>query len=388
MKTQEFLLFKTAFCIWISYFKEYGIPYKAACEKIDSILLDPDSEKDVEQLFAEANADQEYRKSLKWFMGNYKKDDSTIGKLSKLNDHYLSMMLIIGNELSLVQKHDGVKDILKTTADFFQWIQMQGLEDCMNIDNQITLDYFKNLHQSNSYMNKVIPNMRKVFRILADNGYSNVPDTLLGYKAAPRRNVILPAFTDEEIDRILAVPDRSTFNGFKDFSILVLISMTGLRPVDIRHLRLTNLDFRTETINIVQEKTNVPLKLPMDSILSKTLSIYVKEAHRLIHLNDNDFVFCSATDNRSIMSSRELYLMFQRCMDIAGIDSTTDNRKGLYTFRRTMGKWLLGSGAHPEMIASVLGHQNLNSFKHYVGLSSELLKCVALDFRWMKGGLT
>lgn len=385
MKTQEFLLFKTAFCIWISYFREYDISFNAAWDKVNSILQDSDPNKDVLQLFAESKTDMRYRNSLKWFIGNLDKDDSLIGKLSKLNDHYLSMMLIIGNELSLVQKHCGVKEILKTATDFFLWIQMQGLEDCMNIDNQITLDYFKSLNQSNSYMNTVIPNLRKVFRILADNGYSNVPDTLLGYKAAPRRNVILPAFTDEEIDRILDVPDRSTFNGFRDFSILVLISMTGLRPVDVRHLRLSNLDFRTETINMIQEKTNVPLTLPMHSTLSKILSLYVKEARRLIHPNDNGFVFPSATDNMSIMSSRELHLMFQRCMETAGIESNKENRKGLYTFRRTMGKWLLESGAHPEMIASVLGHQNLNSFKHYVGLSSELLKCVALDFRWIKG---
>ena len=101
-------------------------------------------------------------------------------------------------------------------------------------------------------------------------------------------------------------------------------------------------------------------------------------------INDNSFLFPSAIDGKSIMSSSELSKMFSNYMDKAGIERNKQDKKGLYTFRRTMGKWLLESGSYPEMIASIPGHQNLNSFKHYIKISPTVLKSVALDFRWIK----
>lgn len=382
MTLAQFLLSEKAFCIWLSYFNELGIPYGKASRRVRSACSRGKPEEDVLRVFANAKLGPSYLKALKAFVRRYDRESSPVRKLRSLNGHYQDQVANISSEVSATLMPTGVRSTAASAVSYFYWLQSHGVADCGGIDCRNTLRFLGDNAKSNSFMNTLIPRMRKVFKALRDMGYDNVPDTILGYKAAPRRNIILSAFSGDEIDRMLSANDCTTFKGLRDFTILTLISMTGFRPGDVRRLKLSNIDFKNRVIDITQSKTGALLRLPMDRILAGVLSIYVRKARRMTGLNDNRILFPSATDWRSMMSGPEMSRMFKGCMERAGIEGGGGSDKSLYTFRRTIGKWLLESGSRPETIASVLGHRSLGSFKHYVAISPSTLKKVALDFRW------
>jgi integrase len=61
----------------------------------------------------------------------------------------------------------------------------------------------------------------------------------------------------------------------RDAAITLLALATGLRACDIIALRLADVDWRGQTISIVQQKTGNPLTLPLPALVAGKLARYV-----------------------------------------------------------------------------------------------------------------
>ena len=61
----------------------------------------------------------------------------------------------------------------------------------------------------------------------------------------------------------------------RDAAITLLALTTGLRPCDIVALRLAQIDWRGQTLGIIQQKTHNPLTLPLPALLMARLADYV-----------------------------------------------------------------------------------------------------------------
>jgi integrase len=70
-------------------------------------------------------------------------------------------------------------------------------------------------------------------------------------------------WTAEEIRRLLAVIDRQSATGKRDYAMILMTARLGLRISDLRQLELGDLDWRARTLTIVQHKTGRPLSLPL-----------------------------------------------------------------------------------------------------------------------------
>src|SRR6266550_6716527 len=70
-------------------------------------------------------------------------------------------------------------------------------------------------------------------------------------------------WTAGEIRRLLAVIDRQSATGKRDYAMILMTARLGLRISDLRQLGLGDLDWRAKTITIVQHKTGRPLSLPL-----------------------------------------------------------------------------------------------------------------------------
>jgi integrase/recombinase XerD len=70
-------------------------------------------------------------------------------------------------------------------------------------------------------------------------------------------------WTAGEIRRLLAVIDRQSAAGKRDYAMILMTARLGLRIFDLRQLELGDLDWRAKTLTIVQHKTGRPLSLPL-----------------------------------------------------------------------------------------------------------------------------
>ena len=79
----------------------------------------------------------------------------------------------------------------------------------------------------------------------------------------PRDSHIPAGWERKEVDKLLAVVDRTSPRGKRDRAILLLAARLGMRAGDIRNLRLEHLDWDAARIDFVQEKTRAPQCLPL-----------------------------------------------------------------------------------------------------------------------------
>src|SRR5215469_10073057 len=83
-------------------------------------------------------------------------------------------------------------------------------------------------------------------------------------------------WTAEEIRRLLAVIDRQSATGKRDYAMVLMTARLGLRISDLRQLELGELDWRAKTITIVQHKTGRPLSLPLLDDVGWAIIDYVR----------------------------------------------------------------------------------------------------------------
>src|SRR6266480_4344105 len=84
-------------------------------------------------------------------------------------------------------------------------------------------------------------------------------------------------WTAGEIRRLLAVIDRQSATGKRDYAMILMTARLGLRISDLRQLELGDLDWRAKTITIVQHKAGRPLSLPLLDDVGWAVIDYVRQ---------------------------------------------------------------------------------------------------------------
>ncbi|TCP53387.1 integrase-like protein [Tumebacillus sp. BK434] len=62
------------------------------------------------------------------------------------------------------------------------------------------------------------------------------------------------SFTEEQLRKLLSVPDRNIFNEFRDYVIMATLADTGLRISELLSLKAVDVDFEQLTLTVPWEK--------------------------------------------------------------------------------------------------------------------------------------
>lgn len=188
-------------------------------------------------------------------------------------------------------------------------------------------------------------------------------------KKAPKH--IPDVFTDEEIERILAVVDTANPVGKRDYAILLIAIRLGLRQSDIKNLKPSNIDWYNKKINIVQVKTNQPLTLPLPNDVGWAIIDYLKNGRPKC---DTLEIFV-----RSIAPYTRLEYfdsMLSKYMRLAGISLMNKYHHGFHTFRHSLATKMLKNDIPLSVIQETLGQRSINTTKVYTGINhSQLSEC-------------
>ena len=92
-----------------------------------------------------------------------------------------------------------------------------------------------------------------------------------------------------EIDKVLAVIDRNTSLGSRDYAMLLLLAVYGLRGIEVVRLQLDDLDWRSQRLHIRRRKagnrTIYPLAVPVgEAVVAYLRSGRPKSTHREVFL--------------------------------------------------------------------------------------------------------
>lgn len=217
------------------------------------------------------------------------------------------------------------------------------------------------------------------FHLFLRESAEPAPDcvALLSYHV-PRKMPVRSYVTDDELRRIMEQIDTGTSKGKRDKAIISLGATTGLRAVDIVHLKLSDIDWYRGEIHVVQSKTGGMLSLPILPETGEAIKDYI--------LNERPDSDCQEVFLREKAPFQAMFdgvaigYIFDQYAKKAGIERHAFDGKGFHGLRRRLARNMLLTGTPVTTIAQVLGHENMETAKQYLSLDSQNLKECALSF--------
>jgi integrase len=263
---------------------------------------------------------------------------------------------------------------------FFNWLTREGPDALQKLsaeDIQRFMRFCATQLKPRS-LRKAQLNMRKLCKHLTDSGQiTSSFEELLSCPVAVERK-LLPAVPPEELAAVLETIDRRNTQGKRDYAMILLGAVTGLRSIDIARLRLTDIDWRDGEIKIVQAKTGKSLVLPLTKSVGEALRDYILRG-RPQSEHERVFLTCNAP-YRPFADSTSVSGAYEACRKKAALAKEPYDGRGFHSLRRALGKGMITGGVPVTTAAQVLGHTDIVSTKPYLPLDSLHLKECALDF--------
>ncbi len=178
--------------------------------------------------------------------------------------------------------------------------------------------------------------------------------------------------TREQVQTLLRSIDQGSLNGLRDFTMLYLIAVYGLRRSDIVALRLDDIDWRNGVLQVMQTKTRRPIALPLMDEAGDVLARYLRRARPPTERREL-FLRTQAPAGRLVPSAVNVIL--QNRLKRGGLDF---GKFGPHALRYSLAVHLLRRGVAVKSIADALGHRDCRSTAQYLRLDLDDLRTVGL----------
>lgn len=296
------------------------------------------------------------------------------GSYCFLNDEYKAVIdYFVEAETTSGRKTARINSRASTGAVFFLELQRMGIDKLSDITEKNVLDVFAS--PKKNYNEKI-----QIAAVLKSYSLQNPScEKILAFLPAFRkRRKNIQYLNEDELLKIKQVlSENSTILSLRDKAIGLLALYTGLRSCDIANLKIDEVDFAGDTLNICQKKTGVPLTLPLSAIVGNAIWDYMgKERPK----TDSEYVFISQRrPYGNITRLGFTYGISVRIMKAAGIRKEPGEQKGLHLFRHNLATKLLGNKIPRVVISGITGHLDPKSLDTYLSADFVHLKKCALS---------
>ena len=178
----------------------------------------------------------------------------------------------------------------------------------------------------------------------------------------------------EDVRRLLTSVDRRSAMGRRNYAILLLLAVYGLRAREVADLRVDDIDWRAGIMRVQRSKTARPLVLPLTAAAGCALVAYLRRGRPRTDAREI-FVRHEGLPIR-FQKSSTVYAIVRHAFDRAGIRSV---RRGPHVLRHALATHLVQRGFALKVASDLLGHQHPDSTLPYTKLAIEDLREVALD---------
>jgi integrase len=188
------------------------------------------------------------------------------------------------------------------------------------------------------------------------------------------------------VEKLLASIDRGSPPGKRDYAIILIASRLGLRSGDICDLSFENLKWETNTLEIIQKKTEEPLVLPLLEDVGLAIIDYLKYARP--ECSSTNAIFLRLIPPMGKLTKDALHSIVTNRMHAAGIKIQDGKKHGPHALRHSLASALLEANTPLPVISEVLGHTTTQSTSVYLKIDINQLRTCTLEppsFYWNQG---
>jgi site-specific recombinase XerD len=176
----------------------------------------------------------------------------------------------------------------------------------------------------------------------------------------------------EDLQKILAVIDRSTDTGCRDYAIMMILATYGIRAGQLVALRLDDIDWRRGTIHVPAAKAGRDMVLPLLPQVGEAIVQYVRRSRP--DWPFRQLFLCLRPPMRPMTSC--LMGVIKPYAIAAGVKKPF----GPHAWRHACATRLLVRGQSLKAIRDLLGHRHLDTTFIYTKVDVETLRQAALEW--------
>jgi site-specific recombinase XerD len=182
------------------------------------------------------------------------------------------------------------------------------------------------------------------------------------------------AISRAHVRRVLAVCDRRTLMGKRDYAIILLLVRLGLRAAEVASLLLTDIDWKEGSLTVRGKMGRVD-QLPLPADVGAAIAKYLQCGR----LSSDRRVFLQlVAPFQGLRNSKSIGSVTRRLLKRAGVNDSPTT--GAHQFRHALAAWMLQGGATIGQIGDVLRHRNPNTTMLYTKVDVEALRTLALPW--------
>lgn len=189
---------------------------------------------------------------------------------------------------------------------------------------------------------------------------------------------ISSAWQLDELKAMLDAIDRNSPIGKRDYAMIVLACVLGLRIGDIKTLRFSSFSWEEKKLSIIQHKTHNPLTLPIQDAVGWAVIDYIRKGRP--HYYESDIIFLKhMLPFNPIGDDNHMQQQITCYVRKAGIDKRSKKHSGFHSLRHSACSLLLEMETPLPIITDILRHSDSNVTSVYQKTDlQKLSECILL----------
>jgi integrase/recombinase XerD len=271
-----------------------------------------------------------------------------------------------------------VEHYVKQSEHFMDYLISQGINDCHEIKLLTINSYIRTLAgYTYKTVEQNICSIRAFLRYLLE---SNILKTDLASKTpmvqARKQTRIPSVWTKEELDSLIKAIDRGNPKGKRDYAIILLACVLGLRVTDIKNLTFDCFHWEEKKLIFIQSKTRNSVTLPIPAEVGWAVIDYLKYGRPKV---DSSIIFVRHLAPFLPFSEGDHLTQIIRDYMISAHLPTLKKHRGMHSLIHTAASRMLEHDTPLAVISDILGHADTDSTAVYLKVDICKLRECCLD---------
>lgn len=233
------------------------------------------------------------------------------------------------------------------------------------------LQYLKAQRYAATSIARKLAALKAFFRFMTAEGYLTL-DPAEVIEAGAKGTILPKVMTRREVDKLLAAPDLSTDEGFRDRTIFEVMYATGMRVSEVINLKVAGVNLPMKYV-IAFGKGSKERIIPLGHYAVEYLHKYLREVRpRFLHPNNPE-------EQSLFLNMGGKHLTRQRIWQIIknyGIQAHIMKNLTPHILRHSFATHLLDNGADLRTVQELLGHADISTTQIYTHLTNKRLKAI------------
>ncbi len=293
---------------------------------------------------------------------------------SDLLDRYEEWMLVFRNS-SIVS----VKKHCRYLTLFFKYLKLNHSQMKLNDLSHDIIETFY-LDYCDSHGDASREQMRSILRVFlrfcfAENYIRGDLSIAVPTFRTYRLSKIPYDIAEKDIKKMMEKIDRKTSLGRRNYAIMQLLYVYGVRSKQIRKLRFSDINWRQNEITFPPMKYGKPISQPLTATVGEAILDYLQYGRPAVSFPD---IFLTAQrPYKPFSNASSITNVTYRYARAAGIES---KKISPHKFRHAFAKRMLKQGYPLKSIADMLGHTRLQTTFIYSKVDFQHLNEVPLEW--------